>query len=95
MINTSRSPLLLAGDIGGTKTRLGIFQESGDGVRLVRTEELSSKDYSGPAPMIRTFLRPQERISAASFGIAGPVIDGKAIATNLSWVLSEKPPPER
>jgi glucokinase len=41
--------------------------------------------------MIRAFLRPQERISAASFGIAGPVIDGKTVATNLPWMLSEKP----
>ncbi|MGE5807879.1 MAG: glucokinase [Nitrospirota bacterium] len=89
MQKTSRSPLLLAGDIGGTKARLGIFQASGDDVRMVRAEELSSARYSGPAPMIRTFLRPRERISAASFGIAGPVINGTAIATNLPWMLSE------
>jgi glucokinase len=81
--------LILAGDVGGTKTRLGLYRVSETASRLLTSTTYPSKAYRGLASIIDEFLRGQERISAASFGVAGPVVKGSAVATNLPWKISE------
>ena len=90
MTKKRRSRSILAGDIGGTKTRLGIFESSANGIHLLRTRTFSSLQYDGLEQMIREFLDPGEHIAAASFGVAGPVIGGTAVATNLPWKIEER-----
>jgi len=82
--------MLLAGDIGGTKTNLAIFSsESGPRAPLAEAT-LPSGDYPSLEALVSDFLAQVElKPERASFGVAGPVVDGKATITNLPWVMSE------
>jgi glucokinase len=83
--------MLIAGDIGGTKTDLAIYSpESGPDAPLAQTE-VHSADYPSLQAMVAEFLA-QARLSVdvASFDVAGPVVDGHAKTTNLPWVLDER-----
>ena len=82
---------MLAGDIGGTKTRLGIFsQESGVNFPLAEAEFFSAR-YPDLVTIIREFLHEVNlSADAASFGVAGPVVGGFSKVTNLPWVIEEK-----
>ena len=78
--------MLLAGDIGGTKTNLAVFT-SKDDLRNPRAERTyPSADYKSLDEMVREFLLSNGfPITDACFGIAGPVVEGKAATTNLPW----------
>jgi glucokinase len=80
-----RSELILAGDIGGTNTRLGLFEVSGSRLRLSYEKTFLSKNYKGIENILADFLRGQKGIAAACFGVAGPVTEEVVIATNLPW----------
>ena len=107
--------MILAGDVGGTKTHLALFEWTTKRVEPVRMETFHSGDYHSLEEMLEEFLVPpkpplpidgaaeikkegeasqaealsQERIKieAASFGVAGPVIDNRSQTTNLPWVV--------
>jgi glucokinase len=82
--------MLLAGDIGGTKTELGVYSpEAGLRAPLARGE-YTNADYPSPAVIVQEFLaRAHQRVTLACFAVAGPVIDGRAKLTNLPWMLDE------
>ncbi len=77
--------MILAGDVGGTNTRLAVLEISG-GLRVVRLATFRSREHATLEQMIDAFLadRP-EAITAACLGVAGPVKGGRAVATNLPW----------
>lgn len=81
--------MILAGDVGGTKTNLGLFEREGDGLRLVRAEKFHSPDFPGLSAVIHAFLSagPGEDLEAACFGIPGPVTGNRASTPNLAWVV--------
>jgi glucokinase len=80
--------LVLAGDIGGTKTNLALFSVHGEKLRIETLEKFSSKRYSGLVPVLEDFLaEPHPAIEAACFGIAGAVVDGKVRTPNLPWLV--------
>jgi glucokinase len=83
--------MLLAGDIGGTKTLLGLY-EPGRGARQpVNEGEFPSGDYPGLEVMVREFLEQSGRTADyACFDVAGPVVRGRARLTNLPWSLEEE-----
>ena len=83
--------MLLGGDIGGTKTLLGLYKpESGARQPLAQTE-FKSAAYSGLEEMVRNFLRQAKQTpTCACFDVAGPVIKGRARLTNLPWLLEEE-----
>jgi glucokinase len=83
--------VILAGDVGGTKTALALFEERGRGQAVVRETVLASHGYAALETAIRQFLLegPPVSIDAACVGVAGPVIDGRCTATNLPWVVDE------
>ena len=82
--------MLLAGDIGGTKTILALYEADGDARAPAVQERFASREYSSLARMLDEFLAKHDTpVQAASFAVAGPVIAGKADVTNLSWVISE------
>jgi glucokinase len=84
----ARRNLVLAGDIGGTKTNLGLYSVHGDKLRAESTQTFPSKSYSGLVPVLQEFLASTHHaIDAACFGIAGPVVDGKVKTPNLPWVV--------
>jgi glucokinase len=83
--------VILAGDVGGTKTNLGLFETGEERPRLVRSGKYHSADFPGLSAVIQAFLGegpPLEReIQAACFGIPGPVVDNRASTPNLAWVV--------
>jgi len=83
--------LLLAGDIGGTQTRLGIFSRESD-LRLPLAEaDFFSNQFPDPVTIVKKFLHKVNlRADVACFGVAGPVSHGISRVTNLPWVLDEK-----
>jgi glucokinase len=82
------SGLVLAGDIGGTKTNLALFSIHGEKLRAETVRTFPSKRYSGLLPVLREFLSgDSQTIESACFGIAGPVVDGTVKTPNLPWVV--------
>jgi glucokinase len=80
--------MILAGDIGGTKTNLAVFA---DGQRLgsaIAEEKFASTEHATLDEIVKDFVaRRGLRFDAACFGVAGPVKDGRCVATNLPWVV--------
>ncbi len=85
MVQRSKSQLILAGDVGGTNTRLGFFELARRRPRLLSEKTYPSKKYKGLENILVNFLRGQRVIAAACFGVAGPVTEEVVIATNLPW----------
>jgi glucokinase len=80
--------MLLAGDIGGTKSRLAVFADGADPRRPVAEEVFPSGRFSGIGVLIREFLKRTDLMAdRACFAIAGPVAAGRATATNLPWIV--------
>lgn len=75
----------LAGDIGGTKTRLAIIEVDGAQVRIEREAEYPSRDYAAFADLLAHFLADAGPSRHAAFGVAGPVRGRVVQATNLPW----------
>lgn len=89
--------MILAGDIGGTKTNLGLFDVDGGALKLRRFESYPSKNYPGLESIIEEFLGSPGTgsVDAGCFGIAGPVVDGRSITPNLPWVVASQVLAER
>jgi len=83
--------MLLAGDVGGTKTLLGLFARAPERPTRIEVGEFITLDYDNLAPMIREFLKANglepRAIDATSFGVAGAVTDEVARMTNVPWVV--------
>jgi glucokinase len=81
--------MLLAGDIGGTKTNLAIF-EIGDKPEAKIQTTFKSGDYPSLEVIAQKFLADTgTTVTRAVFGVAGPVINGQSEITNLPWIISE------
>ncbi len=83
--------MILAGDIGSTKTTLALFEERAGQLFQVHGATFPSGEYCSFADILVKFLKRQPGLSlhAACFGAAGPVIDGTCQVTNLPWTLEE------
>jgi glucokinase len=83
------STMLLAGDIGGTKTLLGLFEPATPRPRPIAVHEFGTLDFPDLSSMIAEFLKEESikgrRADRACFGVAGPVLDGAADLTNVPW----------
>jgi glucokinase len=77
---------VLAGDIGGTKTRLAVYNVAGTRLATVAEQTYSSRKYAALGDIIRDFLDQHPiDVEAACFGIAGPVHGNEVRTTNLPW----------
>jgi len=85
---TIKSEIVLAGDVGGTKTRLGLFEVTRGRLRLLCEKTFLSKNYKGLENILGEFLKGQKGIASACFGVAGPVTEEVIIATNLPWWIN-------
>lgn len=85
--------MLLAGDIGGTKTILALYEERSHPNSPLCEETYPSGRYESLEAVVREFLRvrkaEQPQIERAVFGVAGPVVSGRATLPNLPWVIEE------
>lgn len=82
--------MLLAGDIGGTKTVLALFStaESVETLQPLHLQTFPSGQFSSLEAIIKRFLQDKNvDVEAASFGVAGPVVDGRSEITNLPWII--------
>ena len=85
---SARAPLLLAGDIGGTKTNLALFRAQAGRLALLDGARFASREHGGLEEILDAFLGTRRtRLSAVALGIAGPVIKGRSRATSLPWVV--------
>ena len=81
--------MILAGDIGGTKTLLGLFVDATNLKEPVRQQSFPSQRYGRLEEIVTEFLAAvDERPEVASFAVAGPVVEETARITNLPWVIS-------
>jgi len=80
--------VLLAGDVGGTHTRLGLYTADAGPSRPLAEASFPSRDYASLESLARRFLADHPRpVRRASFGVAGPVVSGRVATTNLPWVI--------
>ena len=83
--------MLLAGDVGGTKTLLGLFKQAPERPARIEAGEFVTLEYENLVPMIREFLKAEgvetKAIAAAVFGVAGAVTDQVARLTNVPWLV--------
>ena len=81
----------LAGDIGGTKTILAIIDSELGPRNFLEKDTFPSADYASLDALVVEFLRGKKwQLRRASFGVAGPVVDGRCQTTNLPWVIEKK-----
>jgi glucokinase len=80
--------MILAGDVGGTHTRLALFEMAGGKLNLLTEQIYSSREFPGLETILADFLRTSAgKPDNAGIGVAGPVRDGRCVATNLPWVV--------
>jgi len=81
--------VILAGDVGGTKTHLALFEASSSPRKPVCEEKFPSRDFPSLSALAQDFLASQKAdVERAVFGVAGPVVDNRSDATNLAWKIS-------
>jgi glucokinase len=78
--------MILAGDVGGTKVHLALYDFIDGKLKYSRDERYPAKEYSGLEEIVRAFLGT-DKVTAACFGVPGPVRDGRLRLTNLPWTL--------
>jgi len=81
--------MILAGDVGGTKVHLALYDFINGNLQYTRDERYPAKDYSGLEEIVKEFLGGDQPTSAC-FGVPGPVRDGRLRLTNLPWTLDSR-----
>lgn len=82
--------MILAGDIGGTNSRLALFEMSASGPIVLAEQRLASREAPSLEAVLDAFLaRHPAALEAAAFGVPGPVKHGRVITTNLPWVVDQ------
>lgn len=80
--------MILAGDIGGTNTRLGFFEHRDGQVKMLMTNTYPSKEHDSLDLIVKKFTTEHRLpVSAACFAVAGPVHQGRVATTNLAWLV--------
>jgi glucokinase len=80
--------MILAGDIGGTHTRIAVFEPAQAGLHKVLDRVYPSREYKGLDEIVSLFISNENvHASAACFGIAGPVMHGHVSTPNLAWIV--------
>jgi glucokinase len=81
--------MILAGDVGGTKVNLVLFDFIDGKLKQNRDKQYPSREYSGLEEIVKEFLAA-DKATAACFGVPGPVRDGRLRLTNLPWTLDSR-----
>jgi glucokinase len=81
--------MILAGDVGGTKVDLGLYDFIDGKLKNTRDKRYPAKEYSGLESIVKEFLGA-DKATAACFGVPGPVRDGRLRLTNLPWTLDSR-----
>jgi glucokinase len=81
--------MILAGDVGGTKVHLALFDFTDGNLKHTRDKQFPAKEYSGLEEIVKEFI-VAEKVTSACFGVPGPVRDGRLRLTNLPWTLDSR-----
>jgi len=81
--------MILAGDVGGTKVHLALYDFVDGKLKVAHDQRYPAKEYSGLEEIVKEFLGGK-KVSAACFGVPGPVRDGRLRLTNLPWTLDSR-----
>jgi glucokinase len=81
--------MILAGDVGGTKVHLALYDFIDGKLKYTRDKQYPAKEYSGLEEIVKQFLAA-DKVTAACFGVPGPVRDGRLRLTNLPWTLDSR-----
>lgn len=81
--------MILAGDVGGTKVHLALYDFTDGKLKHNRDEKYPAKEYNGLEEIVKEFLG-SDKVTAACFGVPGPVRDGRLRLTNLPWTLDSR-----
>jgi glucokinase len=83
--------MILAGDIGGTNTRLALFTWQRERLEAVAEDTFVSREHPNLTTIVKKFLSSRNvPIEIACFGVAGPVQQGRSRATNLPWLVDAR-----
>lgn len=82
--------MILAGDVGGTKTNLALYRREAEGLLLDRIATYRSREHAGIEAILRDFLKEGAAVDRACIGVAGPVVGGRCRLTNLDWEVDEE-----
>ena len=82
--------IVVAGDVGGTKTHLGLYQFADNKLSSIRDHTYVTRDFPSLEATLTDFLAGAGRVNAACFGVPGPVIDRVSHATNVPWDMREQ-----
>jgi glucokinase len=84
-------PVILAADVGGTKTALALVERGAPPRAPHRDGRFPSRNYASLEAMVREFVAAgNERVTHAAVGIAGPVVHQRVETTNLPWKISSE-----
>ena len=81
--------MILAGDVGGTKTSLALYRREAGGLLRDRMATYRSREHASLDPILRDFLGGGAAVERACIGVAGPVEGGRCRLTNLDWEVDE------
>jgi glucokinase len=81
--------MILAGDVGGTKVHLALFDFADGELKHQRDRIFAAKEYAGLEEIVKEFV-VSERVTSACFGVPGPVREGRLRLTNLPWTLDSR-----
>lgn len=81
--------MILAGDIGGTKTNLALYKYENESLSLQVQHQFASQKYASFSDVVNEFIAlcGVKEMEAVCLGIAGPVVNGVCRTTNLPWVI--------
>src|SRR5437588_3982345 len=83
--------MILAGEIGATRTRLAAFESEGNQLRQVVEKIYLSQEHTGLAEIIPDFIKSEGiPVVSACFGVAGPVRNGRSKISNLPWIIDSR-----
>jgi len=83
--------MILAGDIGGTRTRLAAFQTEGNRLQCVVERTYKSQEHAGLSEILAQFVRSEGiPVHSACLGVAGPVRSGRSKISNLPWTIESR-----
>ena len=84
--------MILAGDVGGTKVHLALYQFEEGRLKHVADERFPARDYGGLEAVVHTFFENNSKpeVTSACFGVPGPVRNGRLKLTNLPWMLDSR-----
>jgi glucokinase len=81
--------LVLAGDVGGTNARFRLYDTFGK--KVVHEKTFPSRSAKSLSALLAPYVKAAAgRVCAAAIGVAGPVVDGACVTTNLPWIIDEK-----